>query len=499
MPYKTISIKLKKPTAKKKRMLDDAINRYTGALEAILRALREQSAGPRAGEGVLPAQPGKETLALADGFRAKPFKDALKMDAAAVLKTYARACGAGRSTAYPVVRTCDADIEAYLSGFERMGRHAADKLFDKYHSLRPLLFCRYDVKRDYALLRDEKTGRCYAKLYLFELGDAIAAGAVKRTLRYIKPGGAGGLLEKPRKKQRYILVPLVTGPWEQKHLSQISQGEAVPKSAALLKKKNGYFLNIRLWYAAPEKLSCDSYMGVCRAAGSELCYAVTDARGELIEEGAVHTDGVNGKNRLHSLSNEVLRVALKHKSRIVMAGLSRRSDQLRQENTSPRLSAMDYHAVFSLLSYKTEFSGLEKPMQVSASTIFYRCPDCGAVRKANRWKDTFLCVQCGFSKQLELTGAHNLACTPARYQKNKIRVDCRVREDGVAFSCRLLGLSCTCPNDENARGFFFGVLRAYLSEAAQDKNDAKNTLACRLLRDPEPEKRFYFQTERDLI
>ncbi|GEM_PF-3378640 len=472
MPYKTIQLKLLRPGAGKRKALDNAIERYTDAFEAILRAFHERY-GDLSGADQ-PQKPDKELMALADGFHAKPFKDALCLDAAAVLKTYRCTLKASGHTSYPVCRTGDRDIEENILKAENPERHLINRTIDKYGSVRPLLFCRFDARRDYSLLRDGKTGRLYAKLYLTELKDAFPPASGERcALRYLMPGGKGDILEEGKRRRRYLLFPIEPGQWGEEQLLKIERGLASPKSASLFRKNGDYYLNVRLWFEPPETLPCENYLGVARGIKNDLYCAVTDAKGRLIHEKGIGLHSVHGINRLHRLSNEVLKLALRYRCKIVMGDLLRFGDRLGREGAFPPLSPMEYGRIFSLLQYKAEFAGLEKPAAVSALSVFRRCPVCGSVRDANRLEsDKFLCVECGYFRPLELVGAVNLAGTLERYGKNKLSVVCREEDGNITFYCRLLGLEYTCRNGEGALGGFFGRVEGYIEDPPRplDKN-----------------------------
>ncbi|MPM89483.1 hypothetical protein SDC9_136592 [bioreactor metagenome] len=160
-------------------------------------------------------------------------------------------------------------------------------------------------------------------------------------------------------------------------------------------------------------------------------------------------------------------------------------DGLRTDEIIPPLSPTDYRTIFSLLSYKTEFAGLEKPVAVSSHSIFYRCPVCGSVRRVNRWgPDKFLCVKCGLCKELELVGALNLAGTLKRYKDNRITVSCHVKGKTIHFHCRLLDLNHSCVNNEEALADFLQRVQNYMASAPL-KADKKRESILRRLNDAE--------------
>ena len=86
LSYRTVTIKLLPPTAKKRQVLEEAQRRYSMALEAILRACRPYSRQAEE-EGKLFFCP-REVLKKADAFEAQPFKDALQRDAQGLVRGY---------------------------------------------------------------------------------------------------------------------------------------------------------------------------------------------------------------------------------------------------------------------------------------------------------------------------------------------------------------------------------------------------------------------------
>ena len=112
MSYRTVTIKLLPPTAKKRQVLEEAQRRYSMALEAILRACRPYSRQAEK-DGKLFFCP-REVLKQADAFAAQPFKDALQRDAQGLVRGYlSRKKGKGRSS-YPVCRREKEDLERIL-------------------------------------------------------------------------------------------------------------------------------------------------------------------------------------------------------------------------------------------------------------------------------------------------------------------------------------------------------------------------------------------------
>ena len=76
MSYRTITIKLLRPTGAKKRLMDDAMDRYAQAFEALLRACRPLCRPGAAAKDLCP----RSVLPVVDAFGCQPFKDALQQE-----------------------------------------------------------------------------------------------------------------------------------------------------------------------------------------------------------------------------------------------------------------------------------------------------------------------------------------------------------------------------------------------------------------------------------
>ena len=171
MSYRTVTIKLLPPTAKKRQVLEEAQRRYSMALEAILRACRPYSSQAEK-EGKQFFCP-REVLKKADAFEAQPFKDALQRDAQGLVRGYLTRKKREKRSSYPVCRTENEDLERILSDWDNFSPSEIYTNLDKYDTLRPVSFCRYAGGRDYSILRGEKGRRYYGKVYLLNRQGAL--------------------------------------------------------------------------------------------------------------------------------------------------------------------------------------------------------------------------------------------------------------------------------------------------------------------------------------
>ena len=235
MSYRTVTIKLLPPTAKKRQVLEEAQRRYSMALEAILRACRPYSRQAEE-EGKLFFCP-REVLKKADAFEAQPFKDALQRDAQGLVRGYLTRKKREKRSTYPVCRTEKEDLERILSHWDNFSTSEIYTNLDKYDTLRPVSFCRYAGGRDYSILRGEKGRRYYGKVYLLNRQGALEWAPSEDYLTDIY---TGEILREKRGRRRYLLLPLDAGPWQKKHLLQVEKGLAVPKNALLFEKNGAY-------------------------------------------------------------------------------------------------------------------------------------------------------------------------------------------------------------------------------------------------------------------
>lgn len=462
MPYKTISIKLLRPTTSKRAYLDDAIRRYSEAFEYLLRTIRQKRKQQSETKVGFLKMMDKDMMAQLDQFDVQPFKDSLKLDVSMVLTTYQSRKRSEPKIGYPVSSTANEDIVQLVNAKRRLTQRQVDTVFDKYHKARPVLFCRFDSNRDYSILYDKKKDRFYARLFLFNLKNALPGTHYpEESLRYL---GSDRFLTNNRRKKRFLVLPLEIGEWQKQHLEDIDQGRAQPKSAQLIREGDEYFLNVRIWYEPVPILDCPNYLGVCRGIHQELFYAVCNEDDQIIDFGPIYSNNENGKNRLHALSNRVIQLAKEKRCRIILCNLVSRSDGLNYNDREVPLSVGDYNSIINMVQYKAEFQGLQEPVIVSASGIFYRCPKCFTFKYSNRLdQDKFLCVRCGYFHGLELVGSSNLARTLINYSNNKIAVRFSCIDGKAYFSCALLDLNFSCEANEYMFEQFYQHLQQYVA------------------------------------
>ncbi len=459
MSYRTISIKLLRPTAVKRRILEDAMRRYAAAFEKLLRASRPACRQlSRMADG--PTEPlcPRPLLSLADAYDAQPFKDALQRDVRAVLHSYLGRIRAGRRADYPVCRTSDEDLQRILS---KSGNFSCSEIYTnlaKYDTLRPVSFCRYAQGRDYSLLKGENSKRYYCKLYLLNRQNAIAAPPADDYLRDIV---SGEVLRDRHVKRRYLLLPLEIGAWQQKHLLEVEQGVALPKNALLHRKGRDYYLTLRLLYQDPAPCAPACTLGVARTAqGLGLC--VGGAPGRFRDLAA--QPGPQSEGQLCRLANQVCAAADRLSAQLVVENLSRSGDGA----VAPALSAGEYQRFVQLLRARAVRAGLPPVVAVSVAGLYQRCPACGAWRRGNVAQgDLFLCVACGHAQPLQQVGCANLAGALERYGRARLRVRVTRVAGRVKFQCPALELKLETGESPKAADWFLQQVQALLRQPEQ--------------------------------
>lgn len=467
LQYKTISLKLNNLTSKKRMLLDEAIEDYSKAFEILLKELKEvyNNEQPLTKNYCLKLM-NKDVMKCLDDAGVEPFKDALKLDVAEVVSTYYGRKINGRTANYPVSRVEDIDILNLINGDKQLNKREINFLYNKYRKTRPLLFCRYDLDRDYTLLKDTTNNRYYAKLYLFNRYKAVSAVRTDKKLKYVKKDEI--YLKENKERVRYVLFPIQSGEWQNRHLDDIEKGISVPKSAELIKRDNEYYLNIRLEVMVPPKETYKSFLGVVRGINKDIYYAISDLDGQIIKNGSINEDELYGINKLHTLSKGIVSIAKENSSQIIMVNLGVKNDDLKERNISIPLSNGDYNKFVGFTNYKAELEGLNMPVLVSPRGIFYRCPQCDTFSYLNRFiVDKFLCVKCGYAQNIEHIGAANLARTLIKYEKKKIVIYYKRIDGYIEFYCKPLGLEYKCTDSEDALINFFSFLDDFIKTCSE--------------------------------
>ncbi|WP_094549637.1 zinc ribbon domain-containing protein [Petroclostridium xylanilyticum] len=473
MPIKTITLKLHNPSKRKRQIIDQAMLNYSRAyqylldkahaqIEEIRRDYKDNKGNYRAIN--IAKWVDKELSKELNQFHVQPFKDALKIDFGMTLASYLSLNEIRQDANYPIAYLSDRDLEkSYndaINGLENGSKTLDEcereikKIVKKNNVLKPLFFCRYAANRDYCLLYDAKNNRYYAKLYLMNVKDEKRKEINSNNeieLRYIHKDS--NILESSGRKERFILVPLSFGQWQEQYLKKALDTPEILKTARLIKKKGDYYLSISVDTGEAEKIKTDTFLGIGRALKSPVHYTIVDNRSNIISDGAIVTKAVSESRNnpvtiqeLHKIANAIVDIAYQERSQVVMKSLIDKGDKLQwidenKEQYMPILNCHSYNQLARILEYKLRGKGLPPPIKVSPIGIYYTCPECGLHTRRNRFsKDMFICVACGTTLDIESLGSLNLARKLNRHSKGTLKIKVEKTSKGIKFTNKILGL-----------------------------------------------------------
>lgn len=480
MSYRTVTIKLLPPTAKKRQVLEEAQRRYSMALEAILRACRPYSRQAEE-EGKLFFCP-REVLKKADDFQAQPFKDALQRDAQGLVRGYLTRKKREKRSTYPVCRTEKEDLERILSDWDNFSPSEIYTNLDKYDTLRPVSFCRYAGGRDYSILRGEKGRRYYGKVYLLNRSGALEWAPSED---YLTDICTGEILREKRGKRRYLLLPLDAGAWQREHLLQVEKGLAVPKNALLFEKNGAYYLSVRLWYRDPVPCSPACTLGVGRTEKG-LCLCAWDGE----KEEFWHMEPAEeGKDALCRLAGDVCRLASRLSALLVVENTARGSKSL----PGASFSLADYRFVIKLLCQRAPVLGLPSPVPIAGSGLYQKCPVCAQRRQGSgRQGERFFCVSCGHSQPWEQAAAAFLARSPGRYQSSRLRVKVTRVGGFLRFRCPALEVFWQVRESSQGKEWFCRRAMELLEKPDGELTPRQRSVKKKLQSAPPPEGGWFY-------
>jgi putative transposase len=271
----TIVLKLHKPSRAKSLLIDKALLDYNRAFRFLLRnacdhldEIRSKCGTGRGFTAIsLSKWPGPQLMQQINRYDVQPFKDSLKLDFGMTLASYLTLEATDTGARYP-------DCSDITDNVGSSG-------------LRPIYFCRYDTKRCYCLLYDHEKGRYYAKLYI----------ANSRNARTVSVGGgtdgklenihkSGGSLERGRRKEPFIIVPLCFGKRQEKILNAARENPECLRTAKLGRKDGEYYLAICVDTGEAECIKTANFLGVSRGLKNLLNYAVVDQKGTILAQGS---------------------------------------------------------------------------------------------------------------------------------------------------------------------------------------------------------------------
>ncbi len=485
MITRTITLQIYKPGRTKSGLLLLTMNRYAAALQYLLDRYRPEINALR-GRDEIPAQyelrklPAKDALDALNVYEIGPFKDALKLDFAMLAGSYL-SLSRTRRTSYPLVRTAGEDLENLIKD-PKASPARISAAFEKYNSPRSLLFGRYDTGRDFCLLKDELSGRYYAKLYLFPASSTLRKSYTesrKLALRYVAEKDT--YLETRKQLERYLLFPLSYGRKEKAFLDEAGPGAF--RMARLHYRGGKFYLAISIAAECEEPAPSKTYLGAARGLGCPIHITITGLEADVQKTLSLGEPPYpqTPSSRLHSLANRIIEAAQKNQSQILFEGPGydaplalRKSASFRadcetapQDNKGEALTAADYRKLVSLLPYKAAVAGLPAPIPISPLRLYQTCPSCGHAGRANRLlPDILICTKCGFSIDTAAAGSLNLVRRFKKYKKQPVVFSYSYEPSGLRMYNEPLGAEFYLPSSGRMEHDFYDSLEKYLEETA---------------------------------
>lgn len=439
--YLTLQLKIHRPSAVKRRVMEQAIERYALALNDLTaRRWEALSACIAAGDtsrlgGLADAQ----AMGALNRLGVQPFKDSIKAEFTA----FARACMARGKP---------------LGEFRPLKK-------------RSVYFGRKSDSRDYCLLTDGQ-GRFYVKMTLLNAGEALTGypAGQRKELSCILPGlpPCGGLA---RNKRRFVICPLSFGRGTHELLKELIDDPGRLGTARLTERGGEFYLYVSV--AAPAaKATAETgrFLGVARGkqgVGWSLWSRSNDsvpafADGEFAWEGRYLT------------AKRILGLAEEHGARIVYEAKGCRDDGASALFGEQALPWRDYARLCETLTYKAEWRGLAPPVGVSANGIHFCCPACGSRTKHSlQREEVFLCIHCGTATEVRCAASRSLARRLDYYGSKKLVFSARKLPGGIAVRQELLGFSCTAADEAG----FLLELEGFLCEGKKAGRKAASAAA----------------------
>ncbi len=315
----------------------------------------------------------------------------------------------------------------------------------------PIQFGRCEFDRGFLLAKRENRLYCLVRLF--------SAESKYVETRTLEPGFAnirtGELLE--GRPYPGMILPLELGR-DHQEAEFIAHGR--PQSAKLILRREptgseSFYVNIDFEFT-PETIETRTFLGIDRGAAMIGSATVVDRSGVVV--GRSHLEGdtfaremrryeaavaeAHRKGRMrfnfrlrgrradivvNEYANALIRLAVEHKSQIVVENLNARSMALFLRQSQVR-------KLHTALAYKAQRQGLPLPIEVPAAFTSQTCPRCAHKARENRPKtdaegnaiqDIFRCVACGYeanadenaSEVIALRGLHQLSAGMGRFQK----------------------------------------------------------------------------------
>jgi IS605 OrfB family transposase len=300
----------------------------------------------------------------------------------------------------------------------------------------PLGFVR---ERDFKIYYDQKKNNFFILLQLIP-ASSNKSRKIKKDDKLTKFNDASKGL--PATKTG-VLFPLEFGVWQEEFLKR---KDIQFKTAELFKKGSDYFFNITCEVPEAEKIPIETFLGIDLGLKDAAAWTVLNKNANVLKQEIFsgterlatlrkhlnelrekqkrgkEVRGLKQKRRLqelaHLLANDIIKVALTHKSKIIMEDLKyiRTRSAILKKILRRLVNAWNFDELRQILEYKTVLSGLPKPFFVRAHYTSQICPKCfdengkPFYSKDNRVSPTqFKCIKCGYEAQANLNASENIA------------------------------------------------------------------------------------------
>lgn len=456
----TCSFRLHEPSRRKQEIIDHIFKQYTlgmtdllnlcqGNLELLedwgrLVSKDKQIMNKYTEASILSVLPGSGRFDLSI---ASCLKESLLSNVASMLASYFELRKTDLPPGFPRAR--DPSPQGWPDALEYFGQVGPD-LEDENESRHQLLNrakgsvmpIHYTRSRDFRILADRNRERFFVWLQLLPTRHPLAEKLVidQENLVDINTGEVF-----KRKGGTALLIPLEVGRrnddwyWQYHNfLIPVIQGQARIKSAKLIRQENNgdseYFLNVSFAFDCPDLYTPESYLGIDRGVFFSMAYGLVDSEGSIIGMGhkddgfrhwriaagrRVQDRQAKGKpvtvkdyrqkhldSILHALANDMIDLALKHKSMIVLEDLNIR--------IKGKFYKSAWKKMHKILEYKCKLAGV--PIWKGGVWAAYSsqiCIYCGELNP-DRKRDgsAFTCPHCGVQYHSDEGAGVNIARRP---------------------------------------------------------------------------------------
>lgn len=491
MLFKTLTLKIYRPTKVKRQILDNAMKNYSNALQWLLLKRKEAIiavavSGENLTKGKILSLLEKDCVKELNSFNVEPFKDSLKMEFASIVSGYI-AQFKRKKTGFPQITINEQD---YKEEFDKLisnytFKEISFKNFQKKSTalishaerIHLLYFGRYSCTRDFCLLYDELADKFFVKLYLLNKENKIKSpeNSGYRDLKYVAPGLPEVKFSKGTR--RYLILPLAFGKSQYTQLKSALYDPSILHTAKVMKKGKEYYLLLNIECKQKIHINTVTTMGVARDEIG-LHYTVLGS-----ENGRINID-YNEESRIYIIAANIIKKAVMYKAQVIIEANGGKNDAaVKGKKSAPFLSS-DYIKLAKVLSYKLPETGLPAPIEVSANGLYNVCPKCGCRTSKNRLTEhIFACIECGYAGLIENIGSEGLAVRLEKYRNDKIPIYCLENEDSLVYYNKALDFEFEDTSKSRDLSQFYYQLALYVNSNVDCANDSKKYCLIKKLRD----------------